>query len=333
LKTALSILAALALSVFAGCNKTSRIEKPLSKGKTLLSVDFQENQTLQYKFVSSKDIEVILGPAKSTSKAGKGSTSKLTESMELVVAYTPVKIDPYGLTTIKATCKSVKVRRTRSSGGQTGGKDAVESLTGKSFTFTVGPTGKIKDYSQLDELIKEIGKKAFRPKSDKGRTKEPDMIGDFVASQWFLWDAVSSIDKPSQGVAEGQSWKSQLIVTGPMVMRQARDVIYKLEEVRPSPKGQIAVISSSYTLADSVPKSWPVPYSGKFKMSGTFGFFRGYGILELQGQGEELFNVDTGQTQQYNQEYLMKMKAFLPLPIGAQPKINIKQKLSMTLLE
>ena len=333
MKTALSISAVLALSILAGCNETSRVEEPLIKGKTLLTVDFQENQPLQYKFVSSRDIEVILGPAKSTSKAGKGTTSKSTELMELVVAYTPVKIDPYGLTTIKATCKSAKVRRTKSTGGQTGGKDAVESLSGKSFTFTIDPTGKIKDYSQLDELIKEIGKKAFRSTTEKVRTKEPDMIGDFVATQWFLWDAVSSIDKSSQGVAVGQSWNSQLIVTGPMVMRQARDVIYKLEEVRPSPKGQLAVISSSYTLADSVPKSWPVPYSGRFRMSGTFGFFRGYSILELQGQGEELFNIDTGQTQQYNQQYLMKMKASLPLPIGAPPRINIKHKLTMMLLK
>lgn len=334
MKTALSVAAVLALIVLAGCSETSRIEKPPSKDKTLLSVDFQQGRSLQYKFVSSREIEVILEPKKTaTSKAGKGTTSKSTESMELVVVYTPIKVDPYGLSTIKATCKSVKVRRTRSTGGRTGGKDAVEYLPGKSFTFTVGPSGKIEDYSQLDELVKEIGKKAFRPNTQKGRTKEPDMIGDFISSQWFLWDAISSIDKPSRGVAPGQNWKSQLIVTGPMVMRQARDVVYSLREIRQSPKGSIAVISSSYTLADSVPKSWPVPYYGTFKMSGSFGFFRAYKFLDLKGKGEELFNIDTGQTEKYTQQYEMKLKAALPLPIGAEPKINIKQKMSMTLLE
>ena len=254
--------------------------------------------------------------------------------MDMVVAYTPIEVDPYGLTTIKATCKSVKVGRTSSGTGRQGtSKDAVENLPGVSFTFTVDPAGKIEDYSQLEKLIKEIGEKAFRQKGKGGRIKEPDMIGDFTATQWFLWDSVSSIEKAAEGVCVGQSWKSKLPVPTPMVIRKARDVTYTLDEIRQTEKGQLAVIRSSYSLADSVPSSWPMPYSGSFQMSGRFGFLRGYKFLDLQGQGEELFNIDAGRTEQYNQQYQVQLEASFPMGINMKPRITIKQNLTMELLE
>jgi len=99
--------------------------------------------------------------------------------METVVTYTPIEIDPYGLTTVKATCESVKVTRTKGPH-----KDAVQALPGRTFKLVVGPTGRIEDYSQLDELLREIGEKVFRYDAKGGRIKDPDMIGDFVAGQW-----------------------------------------------------------------------------------------------------------------------------------------------------
>jgi hypothetical protein len=252
--------------------------------------------------------------------------------MDMVVAYTPVEVDPYGLTTIEATCKSIKTGRTLL-GASGGSREAVENFAGASFTFTVGPTGKIEDYSQLEKLIKEVGEKAFRPKSRAGRIKEPDMIGDFIATQWFLWDSVSSIEKAAKGVRVGQSWESKLPVPTPMVVRTARDVTYTLAEIRPTEKGQIAVIRSSYSLADSVPDSWPIPYSGSFQMSGRFGFLRGYKFLDLQGQGEELFNIDTGRTEGYKQQYQTQMEASFPMGIGTRPRITIKQTLTMEFLK
>ena len=249
--------------------------------------------------------------------------------MEIVVSYSPVEIDPYGLTTVKATCESVKV--SRSKGPQ---RDAAESFAGKTFSLAVGPTGKIEDYSQLDELLKEAGKKAFRANTNQGRIKDPDMISDFVASQWFLWDAVSSIESPSKGVAVGQSWRSKLSVPTPMVMRKARDVTYTLAEVRPGEQGRFAVIRSSYGPADSVPRGWPIPYSGSFQPAGAFGFYRNYQVLDLKGEGEELFNIDAGRTQQYSQHYRMQLKASLLMPLaGASPTITIDQNLTMTLIE
>jgi hypothetical protein len=131
----------------------------------------------------------------------------------------------------------------------------------------------------------------------------------------------------------GQSWSSKLSLPTPMVMRKARDVTYTLDEIRQSGKGRLAVISSSYSLADSVPRNWPIPYTGSFNMSGTFGFFRGYQILSLKGQGEDLFNIDAGRIEQYNQYYRMHLSAALPGPIGASPEITIKQRITMQLLK
>jgi len=328
LKTALTILAIAVMSISGGCEPGAGVKEPLINNKELLTVDWQDGRRLEYKFVSRREITLDWDPTGKLSKSDKSTPDKSTELMEMVVAYTPIEIDPYGLTTIEATCKSVKV--VRSKGQQ---KDAVEHLAGKTFTFTVGPTGKIEDYSQLDELLKETGNKAFFTDANGNRIKELDMICDFIATQWFLWDSVSSLKNPSQGVAVGQSWMSKLSVPSPMVMRKARDVTYQLDEIRQSQKGRLAVISSSYSIADSAPQSWPIPYSGRFQMKGTFGFLSRYKLLGLEGQGEELFNVEAGRTERYNQRYRMQLEASIPMGISVKPMITITQNLTMELLE
>lgn len=329
LRTALTILTIAFLSVSTGC-ETGLVEKQTSVGgRRLLTVDFQPGQTLRYKFVSGRDIEIDWGSAVSGAKKAEQKVEKSHESMEMIVVYTLVGVDSYGLTTVKATCGSVKVRRKQ----QRGTKDAVESLSGKSFIITVSPTGKIEDSLQLDELIREVGKKAFRTGGGRGRIKNPDMISDFVATQWFLWDAVASIEKPLDGVSVGQSWTSKLSVPTPMVSRLARDVTYTLDEIRQTEKGELAVIKSSYSLAKSAPHSWPIPYAGRFQMSGTFGFLARYKYLDLQGEGQELFNIDAGRTERYNQQYQLGIEASTPFGLGVRPKIKIKQNLTMQLLD
>ena len=321
----------LTLVVFLGLAGCTSPERKASKEKgNILTVDFEQGKTLQYRFVTRREVTIDWDPQKKMSKAGGKSSEIIIESLDIVMAYTPTEVDPLGLTTIEATCKSAKV--TRSKGPSSSVKDAVEYLAGRSFTLKVGPTGKIEDYSQLDALIKEVGEKAFRPGADRGRTKEPDMICDFVSTQWFLWDSVSSIDTAADGVSPGQTWKSQLSVPAPMVMRKARDVAYKLDEIRQSEKGPVAVISSSYSLAETVPISWPIPYSGTFLVSGTFGFLGGYRLLSLQGGGQELFNIETGQPEQYNQQYEMKIQAAIPMGISVQPLLTIKQSITAKLL-
>jgi len=329
LKAFLLILTALVMSIPAGCKPTVGEDKLPGEPGELLTVDFQAGQTLRYKFVSSREITVDWGTTAAKSRSGRPVSDKSSESLEIIMAYTPIEIDPYGLTTVKAVCKSVKVTRSKGPG-----RDAVESLAGRIFSLAVGPTGKIEDYSQLDKLLKEIGRKVFRANTDQGRIKEPDMISDFVATQWFLWDAVSSLKKPSRGAAAGQNWNSKLSVPTPMVMRKARDVTYKLDEIRPGEKGRLAVISSSYKIAESAPRDWPIPYSGTFQVAGAYGFYRNYQVLSLQGRGEELFNIDAGRTEQYYQQYQMQLSASMLLPLpGANPKITIKQNLTMNLLD
>lgn len=350
MKSGLALLVVVGLSALAGCEpppQDSRFAirnpnlKTPGQAKVLLTVDFQQGQTLQYKFLSSREIDLDWDPAKTASGSAKNTVNKFSESVEMIVAYTPVEVNPYGLTTIKATCKKVVATRSKGTGGRPPTKDAVESFAGKTYALTVGPTGRIEDYSELNKLIQEIGKEPFREDSKAGRVKEPDMIGDFVASQWFLWDSISSIEKSTEGVSIGQTWRSKLSVPAPMVMRKARDVTYRLSEIRQAGpersrgdgKGGLAVIQSSYSPADSVPSGWPIPYSGKFQMTGTFGFLSGYQVLDLKGQGEELFNIELGRIEQSNQQYQMQLAASLPLPIGPGPRITIKQKLSMQLLE
>lgn len=316
------------VTVLAGCGRTGDVKGPSDEGREFLTLDLVKGQGFKYKFVSSRDITVGWDAPQTASRPGTRAGDKSSESMEVVMIYRPIEVDPYGLTTLEATCESVKV--SRSKGPR---KDAVQSLAGKTFTLTVGPTGRVEDYSQLDKLLKEIGEKAFRTDANGGRTKEPDMIGDFVASQWFLWDSVSSIEKPSEGVKVGQSWKSKLSVPTPMVMRKARDVTYALDRIRPGERGRLAVIASSYKAADSVPKGWPIPYWGSFQMVGPFGFYRDYKVLSLLGRGEELFNVEAGRTERYDQQYELQLSASLLMPLpGANPKITINQKLTMELL-
>ena len=159
------------------------------------------------------------------------------------------------------------------------------------------------------------------------------MIGDFVASQWFVWDAVATVPLPAEGLIIGQTWPSQLPLPTPMVMRKARDVTYRFNGFRSGPRGSAAAIESQYTLADSVPADWPVPYSGRFRMSGTFGFLGPYEVLSLEGDGEDLYNIEAGRLEQRLQRYTMQVQAAVP-PIGieARPRLTIRQTLTAELL-
>lgn len=326
------IFAIVLLITLTGCQPQVEEKKLLPEGKTLLAVDFEQGKTLTYKFLSRRDIEINWGALKGD--PNKGKVDKVFESVEMVVAYTPIEVDPFGLTTIKATCESIKVNQTAPTGRQAGRKDAVETFAGKTFTFTVNAAGKIEDNPQLEQLIKEAGQNAFRPDDGGKKVKEPDMIGDFIATQWFLWNSISSIEKPADGVSIGQTWNSQLSVPVTMILIQARNVAYTLAEIRSSDKGRLAVIRSTYSLPDVTPRIWPLPYSGTFnQMSGRFGFLRGYKALSLEGQGEELFNIDAGRIERYNQQYQMQLRSTLPMGISGVIPITVNQNLTMELLE
>jgi hypothetical protein len=316
----------------------------MKDGRVFLTVDFEQGKTLRYKFVSDRTITLDWDPG---AAASKDRVQEQSECLETVVAYTPVEVDRYGPSTIRAVVESVQATRRGGPGARVYGPDAVETAQGKSFTLKVDPRGRVVEASSLAVLIQEMGQKAFQADTARGRIKEPDMIGDFVAGQWFLWDAVASIEQPAQGVAVGQTWHSQLSVPTPMVMREARDVTYRLDEVRQMENGLVAVIRSSQTLAQAAPSDWPVPYAGRFQVQGTFGFLGGYQPLSLAGRGAEWFDVEAGQIRRSEQTYTMEVKCALPpvatLLLSAQgrsregsmpaPHITIEQTLTMELMD
>jgi hypothetical protein len=335
LRVRVPIVVAAALLLLFGCKTGDRGLKTAGRragrgDHVLLTVDFELGQTLNYKFVALRDITLDWDP---DADASANSIQRQSERLEMVVAYTPIEVDPYGISTIRGTCQSVAVTRTGRPSGRGANSDAVETARGKTFTIKVDPRGKIVDASDLDRLIREMGAAAFRPDTSRGRIKEADMIGDFVASQWFLWDAISSIDTPTAGVAVGQSWKSTVSVPTPMVMRRAREVTYRLAAIRDEKQGRLAVIDSTYRLADSAPQGWPIPYSGRFQVSGTFGFLGSYQLVGLEGTGRELFNIDAGRLERQDQKYTLQMKASVPpMGIRANPVITIEQTLTTELL-
>jgi hypothetical protein len=321
------VLTGLCLMLPAGCGTTKPSGTNMSRapraGEILLTVDFEQGKTLRYRFVSERKITVDWDP---NAPDGPGKNEQQTERLEMVVAYTPTAVDPYGASTIQAKCERVEaVRSVRNYG-----TDAATRAQGRSFELKVDPRGRVLDPSSLRALLQEMGDAAFAKDTSRGRVKNPDMIGDFVAGQWFLWDAEASIERPADGLVKGQSWTSKLSVPTPMVLRKARDVTYRLEEVRDTENGRCAVIGSTYRLAASAPPSWPIPYSGRFQVSGTFGFLTGYQVLSLEGTGRELFNIDAGRIEQSEQKYTMKMNAVaMAMGISARPALTIEQTLTM----
>ncbi len=327
------ILIAVAVAgIISGCVATQKPTPAASRGRVRMTVDFQKDQPLKYKFRSYRDITVDWGQVQGD-ESGRTKIDKSSESLELVVPYTPVEVNEYGLTTIKADCVSAKTVRQGQTSRHLPKTDAAESFAGKSWTMTVGPTGKIEDPCELYDIIRQAGKLAFRTDKSQGPVKEPDMVYDFIASQWFLWDSVSSIPKPASGVKVGEKWKSKLFVPAPMILFAARDVNYVLAEVRQDANDRVAVIGSSYSLLYPSPSDWPVPYTEAFQMSGMFGFLRGYRVTDLQGQGQELFDRDAGRTETHTQNYKMNSQASLPLGLGINPKITIEQTLTMELIK
>jgi len=328
----LSIFAILA--AFGGCNQEAGPTVPVKKRGELLTVDFQKDQILRYKFVSTRKIVRDWGATGELAKKGGAKTDTFHESMEMLISYRPIEVNPYGLTRLEATIESIKVKSSPAANKPARNtKDAVKNLAGKHFVFAIQPTGKMEQKSQLEELIRQAAEKTFHIRSNGMRVKDPDMINDFISSQWFLWDPIASIEKPVRGVAVGQSWRSKFFIPSSFVMRKASDVTYTLEQVRQSEKGRLAVIKSTFNPSDSLGKDWPVPYTGSFQVSGRFGILRNFRILQLKGNGTTLFNIDRGRIEQSSLKYRMEIAASLLFPLpGTNPHLTVEQSLQIQLL-
>jgi hypothetical protein len=334
LRIGLVILSAAALAV-GGCGRHA--EKSAGEGLAapkgeLLSVDFEPNQTLEYSFTSRRDVTTDWGTMRG---GGQSKVDKNWEKFEMTVSFTPVEIDPYGVTKVRAKCSKATALRSAGLRPREGGTDPAEYIKGKSWTFSIDPRGKITDNSELAAVLTECGNKAMRKSAKQGTVKRADMIYDIIALQWFMWDAISSIPNPAEGVTVGEKWQSLLSIPGPMILWYGRDTTYELAEIQDSNDGKVAVIKSTYepVQLSALPEGWPVPYGEPFQMSGTFGFLRNYKVTSLTGTGEELFDIDEGRIISNEQKYTVEILTQLPIPMGVNPRLTMEQTLSTRLVK
>ena len=290
-----------------------------------------KKESLRYRLISERKTEISLGSSGKETK--KNKPHKSSERLELVIAYKPVEIDPYGLTTVEGICESAKAKRTSSA--KAAKTEAVESIAGKSFRFKITPSGQIADYSQINKLLTQVSKKAFAAgRNNEQKIKNPDMIFDFIAMQWYLWESVASIKNPHNGVAVGDSWKSLELIPFPVPIRLARQSTYTLDSITDDPKGRIAEISSSFVPSNIPLKNIPLPYSEGFQIRGIFGFLKKYEVQSINGSGTDILNIDTGVLQSRNLKYKLELDAAFMWPLGnSVPKLSIDQTMDIQLLE
>ncbi len=303
-------------------------------GDNLILVSFEKDVPITYKMVSQRITELDIT---TDNPARKSRPTHLSEKLELVMVYTPIEVDPFGLSTIEARCESAKVTRTQSSSNRAT-RDAMETLTGKSFILKLSPTGKIEDATGLQRIASELGQASFTSsKNTAARIKNPDMISDFLALQQYLWAAGSTI--PNQlNLAPGDTWQAQQSIPWPLPMYPppARTATFTLDAiVADEGRPRQAVIRSSYAMSQTPLDEYIKPYpEGKFQMRGIFGFLRNYQFKHLEGTGRQIFNLDDGLVESDRQEYLMNVGATFMLPLGnSQPVLTVTQKIEIKRIE
>ena len=309
----------------AGCQEAAK--------SNWLLVSFEKNVPVTYKLTSERTTRIDLTGG-DDSKKNRPQT--MTESLEMVVTYTPTDVDPFGLTTIEAQCRSVKVKRSSMSGRQSA-PDAMEQMAGKTFTFRLSPTGQVAEYTDMERLVRDIGAKAFDTSKQDLRVKNPDMISDFIAMQWYLWDSISTIEEPLAGLNPGDTWTARQFIPWPAPIPNppARLTTYTLDSyVNPEGQPQKAVIKSSYALTSLSLDAFPKPYEGAFQMRGLMGFLRDYQFQSLEGAGTQVFNMENGHIESDRQQYTLKVTAAFLLPLGdSLPALTVDQKISIDKIE
>jgi hypothetical protein len=341
MRLAICMLCGAVVLGLSGCGGKAVNKAAKAAGENLLSVDFQPGKTLHYKLVSDRHIELNFDPKGVYGKKDQGQIQNSSEYMEITESLKPLKVDENGFTIVELTFDNVVVRRSMIAGKESSTKDAVNSLQGKKVQFTVTASGLITDHSQLDALIKSLTDAAFNNRPEHS-VKAPDMIQDFTALQWFMWDAVSSRENPSEPVKVGQSWKSMLPTPLPWPTKVTRETTYQVDSIKESNdpnKSRVAEMSSTYILGKTMaPATWPFPYSGSFQMQGVFGFLHGYNLTSLSGGDTMLYSITDGKLINHKAEFQSVTTAQMPFPLGAgseqaTPEMKIKQVLSTTLIK
>ena len=311
----------------AGCQDSAKAPQD-----NWLLVSFEKDSPITYRMVSERESEIDLTTGDPKKKSQPQTT---TEKLELVMVYTPVVVDPFGLSTLNVECKSAKVTRSGFSGRQSS-SDAMESLTGKSFTLNLTPTGKMADISDLERVAAELGKASFSESEKSTRIKNPDMINDFLAMQQYLWGAGSTISNQLD-LKEGDTWQSQQSIPWPIPLYPppARTTTYTLDQIVQDSidptQPRKAQITSTYALSETPMDEYIRPYEeGKFQMRGLFGFLRNFQFKNIEGTGTQIFNMDDGLVESDRQQYLLHVTATFMLPLGdTLPVLKINQKISI----
>ena len=308
---------------FAGCRDSVE-----SSPDNWLLVSFEKDVPITYRMVSERETEIDLTSGDPKKKSRPQTT---TEKLELVIVYTPVVVDPFGLSTLKVECESVKVTRSGFSGKRSA-SDAMESLTGKSFTLNLTPTGKMADISDLERIASELGEASFSKGRQNARIKNPDMISDFLAMQQYLWGAGSAI--PNQmDLKEGDTWQTQQTIPWPVPIYPppGRTTTYTLESIGAEDLSRRATIKSTYAMSETPIEEYIRPYEeGNFQMRGLFGFLRNFQFKHIEGAGTQVFNIDDGLVESDRQQYLLDVTASFMLPLGdSLPVLKVDQKISI----
>jgi hypothetical protein len=316
---------------------------PVQPGdRVRLSVEFAPEAPLRYRAVSKREIVLDFDPSGTASRQAQGARQTMSEEASFVLAYRAVGTADRGGTLVEVRCESANASHSRFSGGSSA-DEAIAALAGKKFTIKVSATGKIFETSELEQVIHQLGEAAFGGRNDQyqgRRIKNPDMIADFIAVQWYMWDQQQSVARPSAGVAPGEAWSSTRKVLAPMpfVSRTGRNAEYRLVEVKRDRDQTVAVIKSTYTLADGPSMDWPMPYTGTFSQRGTFGFFHSYKVLELAGEGTQIFDVGRGRIISETQSYTAKVSAAIPFGgLGSngekvEPALTVNQTIKVELI-
>lgn len=324
--------AVLSALLFGLCGCGEQVIPP--RGANLLVVNFEEGKTLRYRMNASRNVAIELNGA-----GGKqGQPQKMSESVEMVMAYKPVKVDPFGLTKLECVCESVAVKRASfASKSAAAAGDALENLKGKPFILEMSPTGKIQDFSGLELLLRQVAETAFDTSRKDARVKNPDMIYDFVAMQWYLWDSIASVPNPLDGVKPGMQWTNTQVVAWPVPLPNTpcRVTTFTLDSIRQEDEEtQMAMINSSYQLSEKTLTGFPKTYEGSFQLRGLFGFLRNYQFKSLDGSGQVVFNLSTGQVESDTQKYTLVSTASFLLPLGdSVPSVIVEQTIDIQRLE
>ena len=315
--------------VLAGC------EEAYKAPKQVMMLSFELNKPLKYRFVSSREVSLSLSDQRE--KAPK----KMSERLEMTIVYTPIDVDAYGDYTIKAVCESSHVTRSSFSSSRASGKDVMDSLQGMEWQFKVNALGQIRDYSGLTAVVEQLGKKTIKIQA-KRNVKDQDMIWDFVNSQWFIWDPVSSQANAGIDIVPGSSWTSTQIIPFARLVPAERRITYTdLGSQDGADKigigGDIEMLPMQFNedkkpmpTVDNLPK----PYQVKFQMRGMFGFLIRYKVLSLEGSSTAVYDSERALLLSNKQEYDMNMTASFMLPLGnSVPQLAVHQSITTELIE